>query len=210
MTRTPRTLRGAIVAVDRSGPPSRIVVFQYNPDEVSRTLQPSEGGGSDSGTKRAWGAPAETVSLTVELDATDQLEAGDPLAAATGILPALSALEMLLHPSSAQIIANTVLLAAGTIQILPPKPPLAILVWGPARVVPVKLTNLQITEQAYSPALVPIRASVEVSANVLTYEDLPLTDLGFGLSVAHLVAKEVLAIAGGVTGAGSAIADLVG
>jgi hypothetical protein len=210
MTRTPRTLRGAIVAVDQSGPPSRIVVFQYNPDEVSRTVQPREGGGSGSEIHRAWGAPTETVSLTVELDATDQLEAGDPLAGASGILAALSVLEMLLHPSSGQILANTVLLAAGTIEILPVKPPLAILVWGPARVVPVKLTNLQITEQAYSPALVPIRASVEVSANVLTYEDLPVADMGFGLSVAHLVAKEVLAVAGGVTGAGAAIAGLVG
>jgi hypothetical protein len=210
MTRTPRTLRGAIVAVDRSGPPSRIVVFQYNPDEVSRTVQPREGGGSGNESRRAWGAPSESVSMTVELDATDQLEACDPVAAATGILPALSVLEMLLHPSSGQIIANTVLLAVGTVEILPPKPPTAILVWGPARVVPVKLTQLQITEQAYSPALVPIRASVEVGADVLTYEDLPLTDLGFGLSVAHLVAKEVLAVAGGATGAGAAIADLVG
>jgi hypothetical protein len=210
MTRTPRTLRGAIVAVDRSGPPSRVVVFQYNPDEVSRTLQPREGGGSGNESRRAWGAPSETVSMTVELDATDQLDAGDPAAAAGGILPALSVLEMLMHPSSGQIIANTVLLAVGTVEILPPKPPTAILVWGPARVVPVKLTNLAITEQAYSPALVPIRASVEVAADVLTYEDLPLTDLGFGLSVAHLVAKEVLAVAGGAAGAGAAIADLVG
>ena len=56
----------------------------------------------------------------------------------------------------------------------------------------------------------PIRASVELSLNVLTYEDLPLTDVGFGLSVAHLVAKELLAVAGGVAGAGTAIADLVG
>jgi hypothetical protein len=210
MTRTPRTLRGAIVAVERTGPPSRIVVFQYNPDEVSRTLQPREGGGSGSENHRAWGAPTETVSLTVEMDATDQLETGDPVAGAMGILPALSVLEMLLHPSSREVITNSVLLAAGTIQILPVKPPLAILVWGPARVVPVKITNLQITEQAYNPGLVPIRASVEVSANVLTYEDLPLADIGFGLSVAHLVGKEVLAVVGGAAGAGAAIADLVG
>jgi hypothetical protein len=210
MTRTPRTLRGAIVAVDRSSPLSRIVVFQYNPDEVSRTIQPREGGGSGNESRRAWGAPSESISMTVELDATDQLEAGDPLAAASGILPALSVLEMLLHPASSQIIANTVLLAVGTIEILPPKPPTAILVWGPSRVVPVKLTQLQITEQAYNPGLVPIRASVEVGADVLTYEDLPLTDLGFGLSVAHLVAKEVLAVAGSGAGAGAAITDLVG
>jgi hypothetical protein len=209
MTRTPRTLQGAIVAVELAGPLSRIVVFQYNPDEVSRTVQPREGGSGSDG-HRAWGAPKETVSLTVELDATDELDLGSSAAAATGILPALSALEMLLHPASANVIANTVLLATGTIQILPPKPPTAILVFGPSRVVPIKLTNLQITEQAHTPGLVPIRASVEISADVLTYEDLPLASVGFGLSVAHLFAKEVLAVAGGATGAGTAIADLVG
>ncbi len=209
LTSSPRVLRGAIVAVDPASPLSRIVVFQYNPDEVSRTLAPAGDGGS-SNARRAWGAPKESVSLTVELDATDQMDAGDPVAGAMGIAPQLSVLEMLLHPSSARVIANTALLAAGTIEILPLELPLTVLVWGPGRVLPVTITNLGITEQAFTPALSPMRATVEISADVLTYDDLSVADVGYGLYVAHLVAKEVMATAAVVAGGVTSVADAVG
>jgi hypothetical protein len=207
---SPRPLRGAIVAVDPKGPLSRIVIFQYNPDEVRRSLEPAGGAGGGSDVNRAWGAPSESITMTVELDASDQLAEGDPLAGTVGILPQLSVLEMLLHPGSVQVIANTVLLAAGTIEILPIELPMAVLVWGPGRVLPVKLTGLTINEQAFNPGLAPVRASVEIGAKVLTYDDLSVTDIGYGLYVAHVVAKEALAVIGGVAGAGAAISDLVG
>lgn len=207
---SPRTLRGAIVAVDPAGPLSRIVVFQYNPDQLTRSLTPrgESGGGSASDGHRAFGAPTETVSMTVEIDATDQLEAADPIAGTLGILPQLSVLEMLLHPGSVHVLANTALLLAGTIEILPIELPMAVLVYGPSRVVPVRLTSISITEQAHDPALRPIRASVEVEATVLTYDDLSVTDLGYGLSVAHLVAKEAMAVVGSVTGAVAGLSEL--
>jgi hypothetical protein len=147
--------------------------------------------------------------MTIEIDATDQLAAGDPIAGTAGILPQLSALEMLLHPDSARVMARAILLAAGSIEVLPVEKPLAVLVFGPARIVPVKITNLQITEQAHSPGLAPLRASAQISATVLTYDDLPVGDVGWGLSLAHLVAKEVQAATGAATGAVSAITDLV-
>ena len=219
LTATPRTLRGAIVAISPARPLSRVVIFQYNPDEVSRTLQPRAQGGAGGGAGGAGGggsevrggvgAPNETISLTIEIDATDQLEASDPIAGTVGILPQISALEMLLHPDSARVMARAILLAAGSIEVLPVEKPLAVLVWGPMRIVPVKITNLQITEQAHSPGLAPLRASAQIAASVLTYDDLPVGDVGWGLSLAHLVAKEVLATTGGVTGAVSGIADLV-
>jgi hypothetical protein len=211
LTSSPRVLRGAIVAVDPASPLSRIVVFQYNPDEVSRTLAPAgDGAGGSSNARRAWGAPKESVSLTVELDATDQLDAADPMAGALGIAPQLSVLEMLLHPSSAHVIANTALLMAGTIEILPLELPLTVLVWGPGRVLPVKITNLGITEQAFTAALMPMRATVEISADVLTYDDLSVTDVGYGLYVAHLVAKEVMATAAVIAGGVTSVAGAVG
>lgn len=215
MSGTPRTLRGAIVAVSATRPLSRVVLFQYNPDEVSRTIQPrGEGGGGGQGqggggAKPVAGAPSETVSLTAEIDATEQLAANDPVAASLGILPQLSVLEMLLHPDSAAVFARAVMMAAGTVEIVPVEKPLAVLVWGPARIVPIKLTNLQITEKAYSPTLQPIRASAQIAATVLTYDDLPVGDVGYGLSVAHLVAKEIQAAMGAGAGAATAIADLV-
>ncbi|MBK6872049.1 MAG: hypothetical protein IPJ14_15895 [Kineosporiaceae bacterium] len=208
---SPRTLRGAIVAVDPRNPLSRIVVFDYNPDQLTRSLSPREGGSSAPGdVHRIWGAPVEKISMTVEIDATDRLEAGDPIASVSGIAPQLSALEMLLYPSSALVIANTALLLAGTIEILPPEGPLIVLVWGPGRTVPISLDSLEITEQAFSPALVPIRASVAISATVLTYDDLPVTDPGYAMFLVHQVVHETLAVVGGVSGALGAVADLAG
>lgn len=209
---SPRVARGMIVAVDPASPLSRVVVFQYNPDEVSRTLAPAGGGdgAGSSGARRAWGAPKETLSLTVDLDATDQLDAGDPIAGDKGIGPQLAVLEMLLHPGSADVIANTALLNAGTIEILPLELPMTVLVWGPGRVLPVKISTLAITEHAFTPGLMPMRATVEVSADVLTYDDLSVTDDGYGLYLAHLVAKEVMATTAVAAGGVTSLADAVG
>jgi hypothetical protein len=210
----PRTLRGAIVAVEARNPLSRIVLFGYNPDEVTRTLKPrapASGQATAPGdVHRIWGAPVETLSMTVEVDATDQLERGDPAAAVSGIAPQLSALEMLLYPSSTLVIANTALLALGTIEILPPEGPLTVLVWGPGRAVPIRLDSVEITEQAFAPSLVPIRASVALSATVLTYDDLPLSDPGYALFLVHQVLKETLAAVGGVTGTLSGVPRMAG
>jgi hypothetical protein len=212
---SPRTLRGALVAVERTNPLSRIVIFQYNPDEVKRTLRPrgapAEQQTGPADAHRIWGAPVEQLRMTVEVDATDQLESRDPVAAVSGIAPQLSAMEMLLYPSSVTVIANAALLLAGTIEILPPEGPLTVLVWGPGRAVPVRLESLEITERAFAPAtLFPIRASVDVSAQVLTYDDLPVTDAGYALFLVHQVLKETMATVAGVTGAISTVQELAG
>jgi hypothetical protein len=85
---SPRTLRGAVVAVEPRNPLSRIVLFGYNPDEVGRSLKPRRAGaGQQVGpgdAHRIWGAPVETISMTVDVDATDKLEAGDPGGVVTG------------------------------------------------------------------------------------------------------------------------------
>lgn len=203
---SPRTLRGALVAVDPLSPLHRIVVFQYNPDSVVRTLTPRAAGqeAGPAAAHRIWGAPTEQVTMTVEIDATDALESGDPLTASTGVAPQLAALEILLYPGSPTVMANTALLMAGTIEILPPEGPLTVLVWGPGRTVPVKVQSLRITERAFDTALSPIRASVEITAQILTYSDLPPTDAGYALFLAHQVMKEVLATAGAVGSLSSA------
>ena len=90
------------------------------------------------------GPPIETISLDVEFDATDQLAqpAQYPTAVNMGIYPQLSALEVLVYPPSSLVIANTILAATGTIEIIPPMGPFTVFIWGARRVVPVRLHRL--------------------------------------------------------------------
>jgi hypothetical protein len=195
---SPRTIRGALVGIDPVDPLASVIIFQYNPDTLTRTLQAQTGaeGGDRSEQLRLKGAPVESIKLDVEVDATDQLEKDDSRAKAMGIYPQLSALEMLIYPKSALVIANTVLLAVGTIEVIPPMAPLTIFVWGPKRALPVRLTEFSITEEAYDPNLNPIRAKVSLGLRVLSYSDLPLTHPGYSLFLAHQVTKEVMAAIG--------------
>ncbi|MEZ0449706.1 hypothetical protein [Cellulomonas sp. ICMP 17802] len=198
---SPRTLRGALVTVPATGSLAQAVVFQYNPDAVSRSLKPraapSEQHVGPADAHRVWGAPVETITMSVELDATDQLEVVDPVAARSGIAPQLAALELLLYPPSSLVVMNAALLQLGTIEILPAEGPLTLLVWGPGGAVPVRLDGLTISEQAFSPSLSPLRASVDLSLQVLSYNDLPVSDPGHALFLAHQVVKEALATQAG-------------
>lgn len=197
---SPRLVRGAIVGIDPFNPLASIIVFQYNPKTMTRRLQATtpQGEGARSEVLRLSGAPTESIDLKVEIDATDQLETGDPLAETTGIYPQLSALEMLLYPKSAQVILNTALLLSGTIEIVPPAAPFTLFVWGLKRVVPVRLESFSIEEQEYDPGLNPIRASVSLGLRVLSYNDFSVTHPGFAVFLAHQVAKEVMATLGSV------------
>jgi hypothetical protein len=129
----------------------------------------------------------------VEIDATDQLEQANPLTTAVGIYPTLAALEILLYPKSAMVIANDILSLIGTIEVIPMQGPMTLFVWGPQRILPVRLTSMSITEEAHDPQLNPIRAKVELSLTVLSYQDLSITDPAYTLFLAHHVVKEVMA-----------------
>src|SRR5690606_17295931 len=97
---SPRLTKGAIVSFDIFNPVPMVVLFQYNPETMTRTLQgrTSGGEGDPSEVYGLTGPPIETISIDIELDATDQLEKPDENKNATsmGILPQLSALEMML------------------------------------------------------------------------------------------------------------------
>ena len=123
-------MRGALVGVDIFNPIASVIVFQYNPETVSRSVKPqgATGEGSKAESMRLKGAPIETISMDLEIDATDQLDAGDAYAEKLGIYPQLSALEMLAYPKTALVITNTVLMALGTLEVLPPIGPFTLLV----------------------------------------------------------------------------------
>jgi hypothetical protein len=195
---SPLTMRGALVGADPANPVAAAILFQYNPDSVTRQIQPRAAGGETSGARsealRLVGPPRETITMDVEIDVSDQLALGSPQAELVGIYPTLSALEMLLYPKSSTAIANEALAATGVIEIIPPPAPLTLLVWGAQRVVPVRLTSLTITEEAHDPLLNPIRARAGLTLEVLTYQDLARSNPGYSIFFTHQVAKEVLAV----------------
>lgn len=203
---SPRVIKGALVGLDLFNPITSVIVFQYNPESVSRTLQAqgSGEGGARSEAMRLKGPPIETIKVDVEIDALDQL--AEPTDPGLGIHPELAALEMLLYPSSTLVIANTVALALGTLEVIPPVGPFTLLVWGLKRVLPVRLTEFTIIEELHDPDLNPLRAKVSLGLRVLSYNDLSITHPGYYVFLSHQIVKETLA----KVGSGSDISAVLG
>ncbi len=196
---SPRLLKGGIVLIDPdSAAVLRIIALQYNPDTLTRTLQ-VQGVGGESGDRlealRLKGPPVETIKLDAEIDATDQLEFPDqnPNAARLGIQPQLAALETIVYPTSSQLQFTNALADAGTIEIAPAEAPLIVFVWSKDRIVPVRLTDFSITEEAFDPTLNPIRAKVSLGMRVLSVNDLSFSHKGSGLFLAYQQQKERMA-----------------
>jgi hypothetical protein len=202
--RSPRLTKGAIVSFDifNFGLIPQAIQFQYNPDSLTRTLQGQTSGGEGNPLEsfRLTGPPVESISLDIELDATDQLEHPDQNNVATrfGIHPQLAALEMILYPKSSVVVANTILAALGTIELIAPEGPFTLFIWGDKRVLPVRLTEFRVTEEAYDTNLNPIRAKVSLGLRVLSYMDFKLTHPGYYLFLSHQVVKEQMAFIGSI------------
>jgi hypothetical protein len=197
-TRSPRVVKGGIVLIDPdTSVVQRVIALQYNPDSLSRTLQikSASAGGDRSEALRLTGPPVESITLSAEIDATDQLEFPDqnPDATRLGIFPQLAALETIVYPTSAQLLANNALASSGTLEIVPMETPLTLFVWSANRVLPVRITELSITEEGFDPSLNPIRAKVSLGMRVLTIDDLPFSHKGSSLFMNYLQAKEQLA-----------------
>lgn len=195
---SPRFLKGALVVFETKLPiPTNLIAFQYNPDSVARTFQQQSAGGDprkSSGDTQHVLAPTESLKMAVELDAADQLEDASPLAVATGLHPTLAALELLLYPPSTDIILGKVLAAVGSSKVAPAKVPLVLLVWGPLRVIPVRVESVSIVEEAFDQLLNPIRAKVDLSFRTLTAKELKAAGAPFDtIATVNLIAKEVLA-----------------
>lgn len=197
---SPRVLKGGIVLLDPSSfaiRPNGIIVLQYNPDALTRTLKVkgiSEGGDRFEAL-RLTGPPVETLKLEAEIDATDQLEFPDQnqITVKYGISPQLAALETLIYPDSATLQNNFNLSQQGTLEIMPALAPMSLFVWSASRIVPVRITDFSVTEEAFDPALNPLRAKVSIGMQVLSIDDLYFNDKGGGLYMAYQRQKENLA-----------------
>lgn len=196
---SPKLVKGGLVQLDpASGRRLRVIALQYNPDKVSRTVAvqaSAEQGADRSQALRLKGPAAETIKLEVEIDATDALEQPDrfPTTARRGIHPQLAALEALVQPAADDLQRNDALARSGVLEVLPIEAPLTLFVWGAARVVPVRITDLSFTEDAFDASLNPIRATVSLGMRVLTVDDLGFDHRGGSLFLAHLRGREALA-----------------
>lgn len=191
---SPRLLKGGLVLLDPvSGSMRSIIPLQYNPESLTRSLQ-IKGYGGETGDRvealRLTGPPVETLKLEVEIDATDMLEASE---AEDGLHRILAQLEVLVYPTSAQIQANDSEAGSGSLEIVATEAPLTVFVFGAKRIVPVRLTEFSVTEEAFDQNLNPIRARVSLAMRVLTVDDVPLSQKGGGLFLAYLQSKERLA-----------------
>ncbi|HEY7334950.1 MAG TPA: hypothetical protein VH639_08705 [Bryobacteraceae bacterium] len=197
---SPRLVRGGIVTMDPdTSTVQSVIALQYNPDSLSRTLQIQAVQGGQDGVRvdalRLRGPAVETIKIEAELDATDQLEfpAQNPNAVQLGLHPQLAQLEMLVNPTVETLLADDAMANAGTLEIIPLEQPLTLFVWSKSRVVPVRLTDFSVTEEAFDVNLNPIRAKVSLGMRVLSVDDLGFEHPGGRIYMSYLTNKEQLA-----------------
>jgi hypothetical protein len=199
---SPRLVKGGIVTLDPSTTAVKsVIALQYNPDSLTRTMQIQSMPGGQDGVRvdalRLRGPAVETIKIEAELDATDYLEFPKMQAYKPyfqfGLQPQLAQLEMLINPTVETLIADDNMANAGTLEIIPLEQPLTLFVWSKSRVVPVRLTEFSITEEAFDQQLNPIRAKLSLGMRVLTVDDLGFQHPGGHYFMAYLGNKETLA-----------------
>ncbi|WPB55027.1 hypothetical protein [Xylophilus sp. GOD-11R] len=197
--RSPKLVKAGLVLIDpASAAVQRVISLQYNSDMLTRSLQVQTTGGEAHDRMepvRFKGPAVESYKLEADIDATDQLEypAQHPDAAGSGIQPQLALLESLMYPSAAQLARVDSQAGSGVLEIAPMLAPLVLFVWGKNRIVPVKVTDFGITEEAFDPLLNPIRAKVSLGLRVLSVDDLGFSSRGGALYMAYLQTKERMA-----------------
>jgi hypothetical protein len=200
LSSSPKVLKGGLVILAPGGGALlRTIALQYNPDTLTRSYQ-VQGVGGDGGGERAQpfrlkGPAIETIKLDAEIDATDQLEHPENNAntVAFGIAPQIAAIEALVNPTVDELLATAAQSASGTFEILPPEAPLVLFVWSKSRVVPVRITELSVTEEAFDPLLNPIRARISLGMRVMSTDDLGFTHKGGTIFMTYLRTRESLA-----------------
>lgn len=179
-TRSPKLLKGALVKLEEGflGPIPNVIVFQYNPENLARQFSSSSKGKEEKKDEKAATTttepfdPEESFSIKLELDATDALESPEknPVAAISGVADRIAAIEMLLYPAGKLPGIPTNLPGQNPEPVPKNKVPIVLFIWGPGRVIPVRITSLSIDEQAFSPTLFPIRATATLGLKVLKLE----------------------------------------
>lgn len=188
-------------------PMPNVIVFQFNPETMTHTWTQAEtaqrpAAAPQTNPLAVRGSPGESFSFTLLMDAVDMIADGGPassaIAQASGVYSRLAALEMLLYPTSAPAggLVGSVSAAAGAVSaavggsgltsggrsVPASQVPVVLFIWGPGRIVPVRVTGLTITEKLYDELLNPTHAEAQISMRVLLPEELdkvtgPMSDI---------------------------------
>jgi hypothetical protein len=183
---TRKILKGAFIRLDETaiGAIPQIIVFQYNPESLTRKFKPyekpadKEGNVPDPSARSTPYDPEEEIDIVIEFDATDELEQPlkHPVTLVSGVADRIAAMEMLLYPADEiGLLSSVVNTLAGALGIsggfeVPHNREAAVVLftWGPGRILPIKIASFSVEEQAFNAALYPIRAKVTVGMHVLT------------------------------------------
>jgi hypothetical protein len=200
-------VKGALVeyASDFLGPLPNVVVFQFNPETVTRTMvmpQRPTGAGSRE-PNQAGDLPIERYDMTLQLTADDSLFV--PLTATVGLGPQLAALQKMVQTKGPLFDKPVVVDAVGSkvggtgdnpVQLIPREVfPRILFIWGKSRVLPVVIESMTIVEKQYDFQLNPVLADVTVSMSVVIPDDCTSDKVAKGASKYSEGAKEVLAAA---------------
>jgi hypothetical protein len=201
-------LKGALIeyASDFLGPLPNVLLFQYNPDQLVRTLEvpPRPTGAGARETDQAGDIPVEKIDFTAKFDASDRLGDDAAIARAFGVGPELAALELMVRPSGEGSLLGMAIDAigdaiAGRSGNDPSQPiprdryPRLLFVWGPTRVLPVFINQMRITEVLYDHLLNPIQAEVALGLTVIAPEHCSADHVAHGAYTYSQTAKETLA-----------------
>lgn len=194
---TNRYFKGALISIDSTTQKKTTVPFQYNPHTLRRSLRPNEVGaaeGDRSAAVRFTGAAVATISVEAHLDAVEALARSDTsVASYYGIHPLLAALELLLYPTTSQVQGYETQADSGSIDVVPPLAPQQVFVWGPNRVLPVRLASMAVTEELFDGNLNPIAATVALEMRALTYSDVTSDNPAYSMWMTHQQHMETMA-----------------
>jgi hypothetical protein len=205
-------LRGALIEYGAGlvGPIPNVVIFQFNPESLSRTLQIPQRptGATQRETTQAGEKTFEKISFKAHFSAANMLADDKVLARMFGIGPQLSALEKMVQPSAklagligAALDAIGDALGGGGGDEPPAQPiprekfPRTLFIWGITRVLPVTIDSMTISELEYDALLNPLRAEVDLSLTVIAVDDCSDDVLAKGALEYTTMAKEAQAIA---------------
>jgi hypothetical protein len=191
----PRFVKGGLVLIDpTTAAVIRVIELQYNPESISRVLQPEMTGGNTIGGRaeplQFTGPPIETIQLEFQFDALDQPASMEATPGSLGILPQLAALESAITPTTTQLEAAHQVSAAGAQETAPMRAPICVFVWGQRRVVPVRITAYNVIENEFDSKLNPTRAKVSLGLRVLSVADVGFESLAGRMYLQYLKTRE--------------------